>query len=725
MRLGRLAGRLAASPRLLAAASSRSTDAGAMAAHAAARQWRALLDPDPAPAPAWARLARRAPAPRTRRARPDRRPLRRPADDDGSGRRAATPPRFFAAAAASDASASDASPSLEDAPTLGEHARATGVVITSQANFLRVVVRPSDMSARRRRERREQFARAESRARLAGESADADALAERAADESAPVELLCVVRALLKKIKRRVLVGDGVELTGVDWVDRRAVIADPSPRRSALADPPVANVDMALLVFALERPPLEAKQLTRFLVSMEHAGVPFRLVLNKSDLASDDAKADWAARLNQWGYDPMFVSVATGEGVDELEALIAKRAPVGGGWRGDDDDGDDDGDTLGGGGDGEEEEDDDDDDDEEGDGGPPHVTVLAGPSGVGKSSLINRLRAGSRLAEALRDEMREMAETAEENEEEEEEEEEEEGTSDSGASDSGASDLGASDSDSSSDSSASSRVYVTDVDISGGGGGARGAVRVEGLSLQSVKSVSAKLGRGRHTTRHVTLLPLASGGLLADTPGFGYPSLDALTTSRLAECFPEIRRAREALGACKFADCTHRDEPGCAVDEAMPWEENRYEFYADLFDEVEAAEKAEREAGYKRETRVRYKSAGGASEKKKGKRRKGSGEEEGGCEGEGGEGSRGSRRAAGGGLRSRLDRSRGARGAGRRRMEPKLDTKSDRRQSRRAFNMETAEMGAEEEEEEEEEEEGLGEGVNPAWFEEEDGEGRR
>ena len=75
-----------------------------------------------------------------------------------------------------------------------------------------------------------------------------------------------------------------------------------------------------------------------------------------------------------------------------------------------------------------------------------------------------------------------------------------------------------------------------------------------------------------------------------------------MTPSRLAECFPEIRRARAALGACKFADCTHKDEPGCAVDEAMPWEEDRYEFYADLFDEVEAAEKAEREAGYKRET---------------------------------------------------------------------------------------------------------------------------
>ena len=63
----------------------------------------------------------------------------------------------------------------------------------------------------------------------------------------------------------------------------------------------------------------------------------------------------------------------------------------------------------------------------------------------------------------------------------------------------------------------------------------------------------------------------------------------------------------------------------------MPWEEDRYEFYADLFDEVEAAEKAEpaRRVQVGRLRGVRYASAGGASEKKKGKRRKGSGRRKG------------------------------------------------------------------------------------------------
>ena len=107
---------------------------------------------------------------------------------------------------------------------------------------------------------------------------------------------------------------------------------------------------------------------------------------------------------------------------------------------------------------------------------------------------------------------------------------------------------------------------------------------------------------------------------MADTPGFGYPSLESLTVKKMTdgEYFPEIRWAKAVsvsegiseTGTCKFSNCTHRDEPGCVVDLVMPWEEERYDMYCDVFDEVSQLEKAEREAGYKRETRVRYKDGG-------------------------------------------------------------------------------------------------------------------
>jgi len=584
---------------------------------------------------------------------------------------------------------------------------AVGVVVTAQANFLRVVVNPEDMTSAQIEARVAQLAAARSRAAEAGALADVEKFESAARDSKGPYEVLCVVRALLKKIKRKVLVGDDVALTGIDWVDSRAMVHDAFPRRSRLVDPPVANVDRALLVFSMDRPPLEAKQLTRFLVSMENTNVPFDLVLNKCDLVDETALGDWRARLEQWGYSPRFVSVATGEGVDALEKDLASRDGGGGGEPGGSDA-------------------------EEAAGRKSRrtrVTVLAGPSGVGKSSLINRLRAGSRLAAALADagddfdldEDRPLDE--EDRPLDDEDRPLEEGSVSEGKKE-------------------RRHEYVTDFDISGGGGGAKGARRVDldGVELQSVKAVSAKLGRGRHTTRHVTLLPLPSGGLLADTPGFGYPSLESLTVSRLiaGDLFPEIRNAKRlaelraaeagpasgATGRCKFANCSHRDEPGCAVDSVMPWEEERYDMYCDLYEEVEAMEKREREAGYKRETRVRYKDGSArsdaVSDAVSDAARK---------EGRDVFGKRSERPARVSGLedadagwtrsksrsrsksRTRAERSsssiespndprdvsgfRKATSNRARRMEPKLETKSDRRQSRRAFNMETATMEAE------------------------------
>lgn len=102
---------------------------------------------------------------------------------------------------------------------------------------------------------------------------------------------------------------------------------------------------------------------------------------------------------------------------------------------------------------------------------------------------------------------------------------------------------------------------------------------VPALALRTA-AVSGKLQRGRHTTRHVELHDLAVDTLLADTPGFNRPELptDARQWPLL---FPEIRRQQQAGPRCRFRDCRHLQEPGCAID--RHWE--RYGYYRALFDQ--------------------------------------------------------------------------------------------------------------------------------------------
>lgn len=104
------------------------------------------------------------------------------------------------------------------------------------------------------------------------------------------VELLCVVKAVLKKIKRRVLVGDKVVVGSIDWVDRRAVIENVFRRNSEILDPPVANVDHLLVLFSLEQPTIEPFRLTRFLVEAESSGIPITLALNKAELVDEEVR---------------------------------------------------------------------------------------------------------------------------------------------------------------------------------------------------------------------------------------------------------------------------------------------------------------------------------------------------------------------------------------------------------------------------------------------------
>ncbi|KAL1216442.1 Small ribosomal subunit biogenesis GTPase RsgA 1 [Cardamine amara subsp. amara] len=352
--------------------------------------------------------------------------------------------------------------------------QATGIVAAAQANFMRVIVQQVP------------------------EEADGD-------DGSSQngVELLCVVRTLLKKVGRTVLVGDKVLLDRVDWVDRRGKIIDVFKRFSENLDPPVANVDHLLILFSLDEPKLEPSILTRFLVEAESTQIPITLALNKCELVSEEELESWEMRLRSWNYEPLFCSVRNKIGLDAIEFNLRNQ-----------------------------------------------TSVIIGPSGVGKSSLINELRSSF-----------------------------------------------------------------------GGGGGAiefqEGFKPILGnmhdcenekkkkkwFGDQSVGEVSTGVGRGKQTTRNVTLLPIPGGGYLADTPGFNKHKLLKVTKQNLPLCFPEIRKMVEG-GTCRFNNCSHIDVQGCAVVDG--WE--RYPYYLKLLDEIRIDEESQlKKYGTKREGDVRYK----------------------------------------------------------------------------------------------------------------------
>lgn len=106
-----------------------------------------------------------------------------------------------------------------------------------------------------------------------------------------------------------------------------------------------------------------------------------------------------------------------------------------------------------------------------------------------------------------------------------------------------------------------------------------------GLELKTAET-SRSLGRGKHTTRHVELLPLL-GGLIADTPGFSSISFEEIELEELSECFPEMwaRRAE-----CKFSGCLHSKEPKCMVKQAVKDGQiasYRYEDYLLFLEEIQ------------------------------------------------------------------------------------------------------------------------------------------
>ena len=156
--------------------------------------------------------------------------------------------------------------------------------------------------------------------------------------------LLCTRRTRLKKIGQKVMVGDRVMIEEPDWQDDRGAIARVISRTTELQRPPVANAEQILLVFSAVEPVLDPWQLSRFLIKAESTTLKLCLCLNKCDLIDREQQQQWQQRLAQWGYEASCISVREGLGIGELHKRLQE-----------------------------------------------HITVVAGPSGVGKSSLIDAL----------------------------------------------------------------------------------------------------------------------------------------------------------------------------------------------------------------------------------------------------------------------------------------------------------------------------------------------
>lgn len=155
----------------------------------------------------------------------------------------------------------------------------------------------------------------------------------------------CKAKGAFRKQKIKPLVGDNVEIAVIDEEKRKGNVEDILPRENQLIRPAVSNIDMALVIFAATKPDPNFNLLDRFLVMMEYQKIPVTIIFNKCDLVSDEEKDRLRGIYQPAGYPVLFTSARENLGIDSVRELLRGK-----------------------------------------------TSAVAGPSGVGKSSLVNRLQ---------------------------------------------------------------------------------------------------------------------------------------------------------------------------------------------------------------------------------------------------------------------------------------------------------------------------------------------
>ena len=155
----------------------------------------------------------------------------------------------------------------------------------------------------------------------------------------------CKAKGIFRKDSIKPLVGDLVEIDILDNIQLKGNIVSIEKRKNQLIRPTLANIDQALVIFAINKPEPNFNLLDRFLISMEMQGIPSVIAFNKKDLASNEEMENLYLAYGRQSYKVIFTSTKEEGGIDELRELLIGK-----------------------------------------------TTTVAGPSGVGKSSIINVLQ---------------------------------------------------------------------------------------------------------------------------------------------------------------------------------------------------------------------------------------------------------------------------------------------------------------------------------------------